>query len=208
MVRITASKVDPENDHIHKISLVDLQKRFKVDISTGLSSSRAQELLKTRRLNNYKQTTSAYLNALRISLLVLIDVFQLTSWLSFICLLLYYYPIGGDSPNLSNLISAGLILVCLLALSFVVGVNEFRVLRLGRKVKDDQEENVFSVLRDSNWIKVPSTELVIGDVVEITSNQYVPVDLRLISVNNLSFDRSIITGINYISDLYISNHID
>lgn len=196
MVRITASKVnDPENDHIHKISLVDLQKRFKVDISTGLSSSRAQELLKTRRLNNYKQTTSAYLNALRISILVLIDVFELVSWLSLICLLLYYYPIGGDSPNLSNLIGAGLILACLLALSFVIGVNEFRVLRLGQKAKNDEEEKFFSVLRDSNWIKVPSTELVIGDVVEITCNQYVPVDLRLISVNNLSFDRSIITGI-------------
>lgn len=52
-----------------------------------------------------------------------------------------------------------------------------------------------SVLRDSQWRKIPAADLVVGDVVELEANQRVPADLRLIFAKNLRLDKSVITGI-------------
>lgn len=50
------------------------------------------------------------------------------------------------------------------------------------------------VLRDGNWTKVPSSKVVIGDVVKITSGDRIGADLRLLEVNGLQVEESSLTG--------------
>lgn len=51
-----------------------------------------------------------------------------------------------------------------------------------------------TVIRDGQKLRVPSRELVRGDVVLLSSGDKVPADLRLLSVRNLQVDESALTG--------------
>ncbi|MEN9221238.1 MAG: HAD-IC family P-type ATPase [Thermostichus sp. BF3_bins_97] len=51
-----------------------------------------------------------------------------------------------------------------------------------------------TVVREGQKLKVPSRELVPGDVVLLASGDKVPADLRLVSVRNLQVDESALTG--------------
>lgn len=50
------------------------------------------------------------------------------------------------------------------------------------------------VLRDGNWIRIPSKELVVGDVVKFTSGDRIGADLRIIEANSLYVEESALTG--------------
>ena len=51
-----------------------------------------------------------------------------------------------------------------------------------------------TVLRDGQNLRIPSQDLVIGDIVSLTSGDKVPADLRLLKVRNLQVDESALTG--------------
>ncbi|MDR7329374.1 HAD-IC family P-type ATPase [Corynebacterium guangdongense] len=50
------------------------------------------------------------------------------------------------------------------------------------------------VRRDGGWVKLPSEELVIGDVVRLRAGDKVPADLRLLEVASLRIEESALTG--------------
>ena len=50
------------------------------------------------------------------------------------------------------------------------------------------------VLRDGKWLSIDATELVVGDVTEVTAGEIVPADLLLIGGSYLSIDQAALTG--------------
>ncbi len=50
------------------------------------------------------------------------------------------------------------------------------------------------VLRDGNWMRIPSKEAVVGDVVRFTTGDKIGADLRIVSGNSLEIEESALTG--------------
>ncbi|MCH6268930.1 calcium-translocating P-type ATPase, SERCA-type, partial [Neobacillus citreus] len=51
-----------------------------------------------------------------------------------------------------------------------------------------------SVLRDGKWIKIPSKEIVVGDIMKFTSGDRIGADVRLIESKSLEIEESALTG--------------
>ena len=49
-------------------------------------------------------------------------------------------------------------------------------------------------LGDANVLSIPTSDIVIGDIVELRTGQVVPADLRLFHTSNLEIDESLLTG--------------
>ncbi len=50
------------------------------------------------------------------------------------------------------------------------------------------------VKRDSHWMKIPSKELVVGDIVKFLSGDRISADIRLVQSNSLEIEESALTG--------------
>jgi len=46
----------------------------------------------------------------------------------------------------------------------------------------------------STTVSIPTSDIVIGDIVELRTGQVVPADLRLFHTSNLEIDESLLTG--------------
>src|SRR5690625_3175880 len=50
------------------------------------------------------------------------------------------------------------------------------------------------VLRDGVWVKIPSQELVVGDVIRLNTGDRIPADVRIIEESGLETEESTLTG--------------
>lgn len=93
----------------------------------------------------------------------------------------------GDS---TQAIIIGVILVVSVGLSFV---NEYRAERAGAALHS-RIRHTAVVRRDGRFCRADVSALVIGDVVRLELGELVPADVRLIDVNGLECNESILTG--------------
>ncbi|MCL4437534.1 magnesium-translocating P-type ATPase [Patescibacteria group bacterium] len=148
--------------------------------SGGLNTQEAGERLKVFGLNELGKEDKV--SALKIFLE------QLSSPLLFI--LFVASVISGILGDHTDMI----IIISMIILSSVLGfVQEYRsqkaVALLAKTVSPAAE-----VIRDGKEKKIPASQLVIGDVVEISAGDVVSADLRIIEANNLSLNESVLTG--------------
>ncbi len=76
---------------------------------------------------------------------------------------------------------------------------------------DCTTEGLSEVLRDSKRIQLLSEDVTVGDLIFFESGIKVPADIRLVDVNDLSVNESLLTGesVDVIKDAaYISSDID
>ena len=87
------------------------------------------------------------------------------------------------------------ILVAVAVVSLVTALNDWQKEKQFRQLqgKIDQEQTV-DVIRDGNVMKIPSTELVVGDLCNLQYGDLVPADGILIQENDLKVDESSLTG--------------
>lgn len=186
------SKIYPkskEDKCIHLLSLKELQKKFDVDFTKGLDLNRVKELQKEQMQNRKEKST--YLKIVKEIFFGLIDSFSLLLWMS-VMLFVVLYQIT-ETPDISNYINMSIILFCCLIKSILIGIQEHKSLKLMKRLNSKNLTPV-SVLREAKWSRIPACELVVGDVVEISTNERVPADLRLILTDDLLLDKSILTG--------------
>ena len=87
------------------------------------------------------------------------------------------------------------ILVAVAVVSLVTAVNDWQKEKQFRQLqgKIDQEQTV-DVIRGGNVVKIPSTELVVGDLCNIQYGDLVPADGIVIQASDLKVDESSLTG--------------
>ncbi len=94
---------------------------------------------------------------------------------------------------LGEFVDAVVILVILLASGLIGFYQEFRSEKAIELLKKLTEPTA-SVIRGGKELRVPSREIVPGDLVVLRAGDRVPADLRLIEAVNLRIDESILTG--------------
>ncbi|MCY9414978.1 HAD-IC family P-type ATPase, partial [Bacillus haynesii] len=87
--------------------------------------------------------------------------------------------------------------IAIIAIIFVNGIlgffQERRAERSLEALKELSAPQV-AVLREGDWVKLPSKELVPGDVVRFASGDRIGADLRLIETKSLEIEESALTG--------------
>ena len=173
------SSPDPAGGSAASRDGVTICAELAVDPTAGLSSQEVE-----RRLSQYGPNAVSTHRArlfpvlwhqLRSPLLVLLLSAALAS-----------YFVGERSD--------AVIIGAIVAMSVGLGfTNEYRAEKAAEALHD-QLHHATAVIRDGRPSTVDVTHLVPGDIVELTLGDVVPADLRLLAVNRLQCDESIMTG--------------
>ncbi len=87
----------------------------------------------------------------------------------------------------------GIFVAILLAtgLAFIFEVKADKEFAILNRVNDDEP---VQVIRDGNTVQVPKRDVVVGDIVLITTGEEIPADGRLLEASSLQIDESSLTG--------------
>ena len=182
--------LDLSNLDWHTISVEELQKRWQVDASQGLSSEQVQ-----RRRRQYGKNSLAPLPHRWFWQIFGYFFKGFGAILLVGCVLVFvsWKPLG-QPPSQANLALA----IVLLAVFFIqAGFNAWQDWSSSRVMASITAMLPESCLvqRDGSQVTVDGPDIVPGDVVYLKAGNKLPADVRLIDVSNdASFDRSILTG--------------
>ena len=87
--------------------------------------------------------------------------------------------------------------IAIIAIVFLNGILGFFQERKAEKSLDALKEMSapqVHVLRNNQWIKVPSKEVVVGDILKFSSGDRIGADLRIIESSSLDIEESALTG--------------
>ncbi|GAA0612736.1 calcium-translocating P-type ATPase, SERCA-type [Virgibacillus siamensis] len=94
---------------------------------------------------------------------------------------------------LGEYVDAIAIMVIVLVNGFLGYFQEQKAEKSLAKLKE-MSAPVASVMREGEWVKIPSGDVVVGDVVRINSGDRIPADLRLTKSNSMETEESALTG--------------
>jgi magnesium-transporting ATPase (P-type) len=174
----------------HGLQADDLFQRLDTDPHTGLSSDEARHRLETHGPNQL--TPARGIGPIkRLSL-----QFHQP---------LIYVLLGATAVTLvlQHWVDAAVIFVIVLINAVVGFIQEYRAERTIEALTQMMTTQ-FNVRRDRKRQRVPSTDLVPGDVVLLESGDRVPADLRLFRSRNLQIDESALTG----ESVPVHKHVD
>ncbi|PWY93909.1 Na/K ATPase alpha 1 subunit [Aspergillus sclerotioniger CBS 115572] len=181
---------DLSNLNWHKISPEEVQKRWRVDISQGLSSDQIQQRVREFGKNAlsplphhwFWQIFGYFFKGFG-AILLIGCVLVFISW----------KPLG-QPPAAANLALA----IVLLAVFFIQAAfnawQDWSSSRVMASITAMLPESCL-VLRNGSLNVVSAPDIVPGDVVHLKAGNKLPADVRLVGVSNdVTFDRSILTG--------------
>lgn len=98
------------------------------------------------------------------------------------------------ASNFSRNITTSVIILCMLLFS---GIVRFTQEMRAKRVADHLTQMVSStvlVLRNAQWMRISSEDLVVGDKVRLFAGERVPADIRLTQAKDLFVSQSVLTG--------------
>lgn len=91
-------------------------------------------------------------------------------------------------------VTDGLVVLSVVVVNTIIGfIQEFRAGRAIEALSDMVPENA-TVLRDSQYVSIPVSQIVPGDIVQLAAGDRVPADMRLIQQKNLQVEEAALTG--------------
>lgn len=100
---------------------------------------------------------------------------------------------AGISFWQKEVLDGSIILVIIAISAIIFYVQRFSTERVLRNLNKQTVDKI-AVVRQGKVLRLPSTELVPGDIVKVSEGEKIPADIRLIEVKSLKSDESILTG--------------
>src|SRR5699024_7718980 len=164
----------------YQIEVDKVEEKLQVKVNTGLSEKQVQA---TRRKYGQNELTSQK---------------QTPRWLIFlkqfqdfmVIVLLGATLIAG---LLGEFIDAIAIMIIVLVNGCIGYFQEQKAERSLEKLKQ-LSAPLAHVKRNGEWERLPSREIVVGDIIKIKSGDRVPADIRIVEENSLELEESALTG--------------
>ena len=149
-------------------------------VNVGLTNHNAEKRLHSKGLNQLKQQKG------KSFFLVLLKQFNdPTIFLLLIAVILSLF--------LKEYIDVAIIIIVLIINSFVGSLQEYKAEKALESLKKLSSPHA-NVFREGKLIKIPSYNVVVGDIVYLQEGDIVPCDLFLYNVNSLEIDESLLSG--------------
>lgn len=174
----------------HTISEEKLLQEFNVDKRTGLGSDSAT----TRLSRDGKNVISRHKeNHLKKIFFYVFGGFCSILWVGVIIFFICWQPLSNP-PSATNLAMAILIIIVIALQASFSAFQDWSTRRVMNSILGLLPAEAL-VFRDEKWIHLPATDLVAGDIVQISVGDKVPADMRLLQTSgDVRFDRAILTG--------------
>lgn len=164
---------------------------FNVSLQSGLSNEIASQRLQRDGKNVLPAPRE---NQLRKILGYIFGGFCSVLWVGVVIFFICWRPLGDPDPAPYNLGLAILVLIVIFLQAGFSGFQDWSTARTMKSILDLLPSDAL-VMRDGDWKKLPSSDLVTGDIVRIQIGNKVPADLRLLETSgDVRFDRSMLTG--------------
>ncbi|KAN0071412.1 hypothetical protein V8E54_010843 [Elaphomyces granulatus] len=174
--------------HLLRPSL--LCQQFNADVNTGLSLSAAERRLQRDGKNVISKRRENYFKKL---FFYVFGGFCSVLWVGVIIFFLCWKPLSNP-PSVTNMALAILVLIVILLQAAFAAFQDWSTKRVMNSILDLLPSEAIC-LREGALVKVPSTDLVAGDIVHLSIGNKVPADMRILqSSGDVRFDRSILTG--------------
>jgi P-type Ca2+ transporter type 2C len=164
----------------HEMEIKQVEKALETDFSNGLSQNEANKKLKQHGFNELEEGEK------QSALLLFFSQFK-----DFMVLVLL------AATLISGLLGEYIDAIAIIAIVIINGILGFYQERRAEKslqaLKELSAPQV-NVLRDGQWLKIPSKEIVIGDILKFSSGDRIGADVRVIQSNSLEIEESALTG--------------
>ncbi|PLS06495.1 calcium-translocating P-type ATPase, SERCA-type [Neobacillus cucumis] len=174
----------------HEMMLDQVEKALETDFSSGLSQEEVKKRVKQHGLNELEEGEK------QSALLLFFSQFK-----DFMVLVLLAATL--ISGLLGEYIDAIAIIAIVIINGFLGFYQERRAEKSLQALKELSAPQV-SVMRDGQWIKIPSKEIVIGDIIKFASGDRIGADVRVIESKSLEIEESALTG----ESVPVAKHID
>ena len=170
----------------HNKDITEIYKEFH-SAQNGLSSNQANlnkqefgsnEIEKEKKLSFFKKFLLQFKNIM-IIILLFSAIISCSSAI-----------FEGKAENLFE----GLLIFSIVIVNAIVGVIQEQKAENALQALKKQTTPFSKIYRDGKLQKIPSNEIVAGDIISLKAGDYIPADIRIIECNNLKCDESSLTG--------------
>jgi sodium/potassium-transporting ATPase subunit alpha len=180
-----------ENLEFHVLDGSTICGRLNVTPDQGLDASEAAARLSRDGKNSLPHRRENYLKKL---FMYVFGGFCSVLWIGVIIFFICWRPLGDPDPAPYNLGLAILVLIVIFLQACFSAFQDWSTARTMNAILNLLPAEALAV-RNGKAIKIPSTDLVVGDIVKINIGNKVPADIRLLNTSgDVRFDRSMLTG--------------
>ncbi|MEQ2303496.1 Sodium/potassium-transporting ATPase subunit alpha-1 [Ameca splendens] len=177
----------------HKLTLDELHRKYGTDLSRGLSSSRAKEILAQDGPNALTPppTTPEWVKFCK----QLFGGFSMLLWGgAFLCFLAFSIQIATENEPVNDNLYLGIVLaIVVIITAFFSYYQEAKSSKIMESFKNMVPQQAL-VIRDGEKKSINTEEVVVGDLVEVKGGDRIPADLRIVSAQGCKVDNSSLTG--------------
>ncbi|KAF8439928.1 hypothetical protein L210DRAFT_960048 [Boletus edulis BED1] len=174
---------------VHLIPTNEVYVRHSCSPTVGLESAAVERRLKDGKNIISPPPTKYWLKALNY----IFGGFNFLMWIAFVVTVLSYKPLG-QPPEVFNLGVAVLLMLVIVVSATFYAFVDWSANRIMKSIKTLIAHEA-AVIREGNQLLIPATEIVVGDIVVLSTGDRVPADLRIVQMSSdLRFDRSLLTG--------------